>query len=188
MGRFRSGLLVLLPLLALGLPASAAGQGLRSVGITPTYQGSIQLNERFLPGSEYRAYGIMVGWKRSGAWWNPHVWFQRYHMDSYLRGDSPEDGSSTMDGWFVSVGPAIQFLRSDTWTGEFLPQVGLTSRGAGELEGGAGLHLGLDAGFFQPQVFGRWETRGPRSYWTLGLGVTVEVVWAEDEGSIGFWR
>jgi hypothetical protein len=130
----------------------------------------------------------MVGMKRSGAWWNPHIWYRRYHEVSNVDTTTPEEEGSDSDGWFLSIGPAIEFLNSGSWQGQFLPQVGLDSQGSGGLAGGAGLHLAYAFGFFQPQIFGGFESRAAGSYWTIGVGATLEFVWSQDEGPPGFWR
>jgi hypothetical protein len=129
----------------------------------------------------------MLGMNRSSAWWNPHLWFQRYRVDSTLQGTTPEDGTDRTRGWSFSVGPSIQFIRNDVWSGEILPQVSFGSGGPRTLDSGVGVHLGFRGGFFQPQLFGRFQTHGSQNFWTLGAGVTIEVSWERDRPRDDYW-
>jgi hypothetical protein len=143
--------------------------------ITPTYLVSAGRYDENLPGSRYRAWGLMLGQERAGQWWQPHLWFQRYDLDSYTRDVNPGVGDPERSGWSVSVGPSLEFIDSDPWMGAFVPQVGLRSRGVGSVWGGAGFHFGFRAGGFRPQLFGRIQHMAPHTFWTVGVGVSLEI-------------
>ena len=149
----------------------------QTLSLTPTFQESVSDYNSLFPQSEYQALGFMVGLKRSLGWLQPHVWFQRYEVTTYRQDVLPDQSreGGRVKGWMISVGPAIQLLRSGRITGDLLPQVGLATRGTGDLNGGAGVHFGFDLGFFQPRVFGRYQNMGPNWFWTLGVGMTFEV-------------
>jgi hypothetical protein len=183
----RSHWVVSISSLALLVPTSPEPGLAQTISFTPTFQQSVSQYSSLFPQSEYQALGFMVGLGRAPGWWEPHVWFQRYQVVPYRqdsRPGQPGDGGKTT-GWMVSVGPAIELLRSGRITGDLLPQVGMATRGTGDLNGGAGVHVGFDVGFFQPQIFGRYEHLGPGWFWTLGVGMTFEVRWEElvTEGS-----
>ena len=177
--------LVFLFALVLGLSPreEAAAQ---MMALTPTFQGGLSLSDPVLPQSEFLALGFMVGVNRNVGWWQPHVWFQRYQIDSYRPGVLPSggDGGTRITGWMVSVGPAIRLLKSGRLTGDFLPMVGLGSMATSNVNGGAGVHIGVDAGFFQPRLLGRFQSLGTNWYWSFGVGMTFEVrlkdVFSED--------
>ncbi|MGW8268036.1 MAG: hypothetical protein ACWGSQ_16835 [Longimicrobiales bacterium] len=41
--------------------------------------------------------------------------------------------------------------------------------------GGAGVRVGVDARFFQPQIFGRFQSLGTNWYGSFGVGMTFEL-------------
>jgi hypothetical protein len=131
----------------------------------------------------------MVGLARTSDWWQPHVWFQRYFLTGHGEEVAPDPLKSRekLSGWMVSVGPAIELLRRGPIKGDFLPLVGLGSGTAGDLNGGAGVHFGFDYGFFQPRVFGQYQTLGPTWFWTLGVGMTFQIRWEDVLTDGSFW-
>ncbi len=151
------------------LPAQATSS------MTATFQASVAEYPRTLTAPDYRAYGVMVGMERPGQWWSPHLWLQRYDLVNICFDPRPGDSRCKGDGWSLSVGPAIRFLDGASLKGSFLPQVGLDSRGNQDLTGGAGIHFGWDAGFFQPQAFGRFQTLRGWSHVTVGVGLRIEL-------------
>lgn len=160
----------------LSLPGQARAQ---TVALTPTFQTSVSRYDQVIPGSEFEALGFMVGLDRATSWWKPHLWFQRYQIKSVRRESFPTEVGNEISGWMLSVGPAIEFVENGGWYGQFMPLVGLGSVSSGDVHGGAGFHFGFDGGFFQPQLFGRYQTLGPNWFWTLGIGATLEVTWQE---------
>ena len=177
--RFWTAILALLWLFLIPQDRGAA-QNTRSISLTPTFQASVSQFDPVLSGSDYLAYGVMVGMPKTGGWWTPHVWYQRYSITSITRGSLPSAAGSETTGWQLSVGPAMEFLSSGSWDGVFMPQIGIGSSGSQSVKGGAGVHFGFDGGFLQPQLFGRFQTLGPGWFWTIGFGLTVEFTW---EGS-----
>ncbi|MFC1790881.1 hypothetical protein ACFL0I_00220 [Gemmatimonadota bacterium] len=170
-----------LALALLALPPLEQGVA-QTLTVTPTYQASVSRYDSNVPGSEFSAYGLMLGLIRPGAWWAPHFWYQRYRTDSRQRYAPdfgfPSGGDGTENtGWMLSVGPAIEYSRREPWTVTFMPQLSLTPQAERRLNGGAGVHVGFRAGLFQPQVFGRFQTLGPNVFWTVGAGVTLELTW-----------
>jgi hypothetical protein len=152
---------------ALVLPRVAQAQ---AVTVTPTYQTSVHMFDPSLPGSELRGWGVMLGFERPGRWLEPHVWVQRYQMGSSAPTDT--EIACGNEGWSVSLGPAIQLVRSGPVSGSFVPQIGIGPRtGRSRFDGSAGLHVDVDAGGFQPQFFGRLLTLGSETYGMIGLGV-----------------
>ena len=172
-------LVVFIPLLLGSFPREEAAA--QTMAVTPTFQGGLSLGDPVLPQSEFRAFGFMVGLNRTMGSWQPHVWFQKYSLDSYRREALPRDSQvgSRISGWMISVGPAIQLLRTGRLTGDFLPMLGLGSMTTSNVNGGAGVHFGVDAGFFQPQAFGRFQSIGPDWYWSIGVGMTFEFRWKD---------
>ncbi|MFC1661195.1 hypothetical protein ACFL3S_07045 [Gemmatimonadota bacterium] len=150
--------------------------------VTPTYLMSAGRFDSNVPGSEYRAWGVMLGKEKEGQWWQPHLWFQRYDIRSYPVGASPGVGDPKLTGWSISVGPSIEFMDSDPWIGAFVPQIGIKSRGNGSFWGGAGVHVGARIGRIRPQLFGRIQHIAPQSFWTVGVGVSLEIGRREGRG------
>jgi hypothetical protein len=170
--KVRLGVLVLLHLV---LPLATGQASAQSYTLTGTYQVNAGRYDQGIPGSEFRAWGVMLGSERADRRWSPHLWFQSYETKVVQPGARPDDRGNRSTGWFLSLGPAIEFLGRGPLIGVFLPQLGLTSRGVGDFTGSAGFHLGLRAGVFRPQIFGRLQTlRGPY-FWTVGAGVTLEM-------------
>lgn len=122
------------------------------------YQTSLREYPASLAGPDYRAYGVMLGVERPGHWWSPHLWLQRYDLLNVCLDPRPGDARCKGDGWSLSVGPSLRFLDGASLKGSILPQIGLDSRGNQGLTGGAGIHLGWNVGFFEPQAFGRFQT------------------------------
>lgn len=150
------------------------------VGLTPTYQASFSQYDNLLPGSEFRAFGVMLGIEDTGAWWTPHLWIQRYRSEVYQFGPNPSQDQVAVTGWLVSVGPAIEFLENDRWIGAVLPEMILGAPGGRNVDSGVGVHLGFRGGFFIPQLFSRVQTHGRGWFWTVGVGMTMDVVWDPD--------
>jgi hypothetical protein len=173
------------------LGAMPSGEATAQVlSFTPTFQQSLSRYDSFVPQSDFQALGFMVGLPRTSGWWQPHVWFQRYFVTSAGQQVLPDGAGKgqKFSGWMLSVGPAIEFLRRGPIQGDLLPQLGLGSGTAGDLNGGAGIHFGFDFGFFQPGVFGRYQTLGPSWFWTLGVGMTFEVRWEDVASGGSFWN
>ena len=151
-------------------PRDVAAQQLT---VTPTYQVSYRQFEGFNPfeastaGSDYRAWGLMVGLIRPGRWWTPHLWFEKYEIGQVCS-PSIECGN---DGWSLSVGPALEIMESGPLAATLVPQLGMQARGSHSFTGGLGLHIGVDAGRLAPQVFTRFTTRNRLYYGTIGFGV-----------------
>ena len=158
--------------LALGatLPLSA-----QRYSLAGTFQASVAEYPATLRVPDYRSYGVMVGVERLGHWWSPHLWLQRYDLLNICQDPTPGDARCNGDGWSLSVGPSIEFLNTGPVRGSFLPQLGLDSRGNQDLTGGAGFHFGWDAGFIQPQAFGRFQTLRGWNYVTMGVGLRVDL-------------
>lgn len=154
---------------ALWLPSPAAAQTYYSV--MPTFETSYSEFSAVAPGSSYTSWGIMAGQTVPGRWWAPHLWFQKYDLDTVC---SPELDSCGNDGWALSVGPAIDFVRSPRVLAQLVTQVGLGSHSAGQFTGGSGVHLTIRAGVFQPQAFGRVQFVRGRSFMTAGVGLRFE--------------
>lgn len=154
------------------------------VSITPTFQASVRRFDHDFPSSDYTAWGIMVGAERPGSWWSPHVWLQRYRTTSDRWWGDGLPSRSHMDGWLLSVGPGILFLRSKHWTGLFLPEVAMDMRAlrSKDLKGGAGVHVGFRAGFFHPQVLFRTQNLGAGWFQTVGVGLSVDLSWPRARG------
>lgn len=155
----------------IAIPVVAAGQ---TYSLTPTYQTSVRAFDPGLPGSSYRAWGVMVGQTTPGRWWSPHVWVQRFDQGVVCPSDQPGGASCGNEGWSFSVGPAIEFVDTGRVVGSFVSQVGLQSRGRRDPTGGGGIHVGVRAGRFQPQAFGRVQLLRGQSFVTLGFGVRFE--------------
>jgi len=155
--------------------AAAPASAQTTSSLTATFQASVAEYPAELVAPEYRSFGIMVGVERAGHWWSPHVWLQRYDLLNVCLDPTPGDARCKGNGWSLSVGPSIAFLDKGSWKGSFLPQLGLDSRGNQDLTGGVGLHLGWDAGFFQPQAFGRFQTLRGWSHVTVGAGLRIEL-------------
>ncbi len=83
------------------------------------------------------------------------------------------------------MGPSLRFLDSGRVQGYFLSQVGLASRRNQEFTGGAGIHIGWDGGFFQPQAFGRFQTLRGWNFATVGVGMRLELSSGEEDGRPG---
>ena len=163
--------------------------GAQTFSFTPTFQQTLVRYDSFAPQSDFRALGFMVGLASTSDRWQPHSWFQRYFLTRHGEGIPPHELENTdrLSGWMVSVGPAIELLRHGPIKGDFLPLVGLGSGAGGDLNGGAGVHLGFDYGFFQPRVFGQYQTLGPTWFWTLGIGMTFHVRWEDVLSDGSFW-
>ena len=149
----------------------------QTMAVTPTFQAGLTLGDPVLPQSEFRSLGLMVGLHRSVGWWQPHLWLQKYQIDAHRSSSLPNGppGTNRISGWMISVGPAIQLLKAGRVTGDFLPVVGLGTMTSSNVNGGAGVHVGVDAGFFQPQLFGRFQSVGDSWYWSFGVGMTFEI-------------
>lgn len=173
-------------MMGVGAPRQAGAQ---TLSFTPTYQQTVARYDSFVPQSDFQAFGFMVGLTRTSEWWQPHVWFQRYFLQGPGEQVPPEQvgKKERFSGWMLSVGPAIELLRRGRLTGDLLPLLGLGSGAAGDLNGGAGVHLGFDYGFFQPRLFGQYQTLGPTWFWTLGVGMTFQVQWEEVLSDGSFW-
>lgn len=190
----RRWLLVLAVLLLASLliaPSASRPLSAQALAFTPTYQVSISQYSNLLPGSEFSAFGFMVGLDRSGGPWIPHLWVQRYRATTYggLTAPVEREKTGTTEGWILSLGPAIEFLDTGPWTGTLLPEVILGAPGgAGNVDSGVGVHMGLKGGFFIPQLFGRVQTHGSGWFWTLGVGVTMEVAWDPTWGDAPDWH
>ena len=76
------------------------------VGLIPTYQASFSQYDNLLPGSEYQAFGFMLGIKDTGAWWTPHLWVQRYRAEVYQFGLNPTQDRTAVTEW-VGSGPWV---------------------------------------------------------------------------------
>ena len=159
-------------LLAGGLLVVPAVASAQAYSVTPTFQASFAQLDDGIQGRSYHAWGLSMGPARSDGWWSPHVWIQRYESSAFCLGTGGSTAECSNDGWMVSAGPAIKFVESGRWTGTLYPEVGIESRGDRSLNGGAGLHISVDAGFFQPQVFGRLQSLRGGSYATIGAGIT----------------
>jgi hypothetical protein len=165
--------------LAAALPASAQ----TTSSLTATFQASVAEYPTRLAAPDYRSYGVMLGVERPGRWWSPHLWLQRYDLVNICLDPLPGDSRCKGNGWSLSVGPSIQFLDGASLKGSILPQIGLDSRGNQAFTGGAGLHFGWDAGFFQPQAFGRFQTFRGWSHVTVGAGLRIELASRGDAGT-----
>ena len=128
------GLLLALIGLALGGSPGAA----QAIDIAPTYQASVATSFAEVNGARFSAYGVMAGFVRPGSW-SPHVWVQRYRIDSECGLIAPGAPDCGARGWTVSVGPALTFVDTPRWTGQLVGQVGVDSRSRSEWTGGAGI-------------------------------------------------
>lgn len=189
----RCGITVGILAVALGilLPCTP-GTAQTTSSLTATFQASVaeyrtSLREypANLAGPDYRAYGIMLGVERPGHWWSPHLWLQRYDLLNVCLDPRPGDARCKGDGWSLSVGPSLRFLDGASLKGSILPQIGLDSRGNQELTAGAGIHLGWNVGFFQPQAFGRFQTMRGWSHVTVGAGLRIAFSSRSDSGPPG---
>ena len=161
-----------------GSPASAQS----TPSVTATFQASVAEYPTTLAAPDYRSYGVMVGMHGTEHRWSPHIWLQRYDLPNICLDPTPGDARCKGDGWSLSVGPSIRFLDKGSLQGSLLTQVGLDSRGNQDLTGGAGVHLEWDAGFFQPQAFGRFQTLRGWSHVTVGVGLRIELSSEEASG------
>ena len=159
-------------LLAVGLIVSSAAASAQAYSVTPTFQASFAQLDDGIQGRSYHAWGLSMGPASSDGWWSPHVWIQRYESSAFCQGTSGGTAECRNDGWMISAGPAIEFVDSGRWTGTLYPEIGIESRGDRSLNGGAGLHVSVDVGLFQPQVFGRLQSLRGSSYATIGAGIT----------------
>jgi hypothetical protein len=159
----------------------------QTVTVTPTFQASFSNYDNLLPGSEFRALGVQLGMGPSGGWWEPHLWIQRYRAETYQMGVNPVTDEYAVEGWLVSLGPAIQFMDTEHWRGGVLPEVAFGAPGRERLGTGLGVHMGFKGGLFQPQFFGRTMNHGAGWFWTLGVGMTMEVEWDPGWSNGGEW-
>lgn len=153
------------------MPAAASAQ---AVDIAPTYQASVARMFTELPSSQFQAWGVMMGLQQTGAW-SPHVWVQRYRLDSDCQASLPARDDCRTEGWTVSVGPALRFLESDRFTGQLVTQVGLDSRSSLDFTGGGGVHVGVKLGAFEPHAFSRFDVFRSVGYTTVGVGLRFRI-------------
>ena len=163
--------LLLLGLVGAGSPSPIQAQ---VFSITPTYQASIREFDTRLENANFEAWGVMLGIDagQPGGW--PHVWAQRYRMGSICPEARPGREDCRVEGWMVSLGPAIQFARQGRVTGTLIPTVGFDSGPGRQFTGGAGLHVDVEAGGFRPQFFGRFQMLRGQSYANFGVAVSFE--------------
>lgn len=152
-------------------PAPASAQALE---IAPTYQASVARMFTELPQSQWQAWGVMAGFQQTGAW-SPHVWVQRYRLESDCQADLPAREDCRTEGWTVSVGPALRFIDTDRFTGQVVTQVGLDSQSRLDFTGGGGLHVGVKLGVFQPTAFSRLDVFRGVGYTTVGVGLRIRL-------------
>lgn len=171
--RTRCAFFVLAVLAATGLPrpTPVAAQAFE---VSPTYQASVATAFTERPQSQYQAWGVMAGLQQTGAW-SPHVWVQRYRLESDCQAFLPAERDCRTEGWTVSVGPALRFIDNDRWSGLMVTQVGLDSRSRHDFTGGAGLHVGVKLGAFQPHAFSRLDVFRGTGYTTVGVGLRFRI-------------
>jgi hypothetical protein len=171
--RARSAFPILAALTAVGIgrPAPAAAQAFE---FSPTYQASVATAFTERPQSRYQAWGAMVGLQQTGVW-SPHVWVQRYRLETDCQAFLPAERDCRTEGWTVSVGPALRFIDDDRWTGLVMTQVGLDSRSRHDFTGGAGIHVGVKLGAFEPHAFSRLEVFRGRGYTMVGVGLRFRI-------------
>jgi hypothetical protein len=148
----------------------SAPLGAQAFDVSPTYQASVARLLTEAPQSQFQAVGVMLGFQNTGSW-SPHVWVQRYRLESDCQFYLPAQEDCRTEGWSVSIGPALQFLDTDRWTGTMVTQVGLDSRSTQDVTGGAGLHMGVKLGAFQPHAFSRLDVFRGTGYMMVGVGL-----------------
>lgn len=156
------------------LTAAASAASAQVVDVAPTFQGSVDAAFTELPQARFQAYGVMVGLKNIGPW-SPNVWFQRYQLESDCIGTFGSETDCRTDGWTVSVGPALQFIDNDRWSARLVTQVGVDSRVRTDFTGGAGVHVGVKLGAFQPTAFSRMDVFRGVGYTTVGVGLRFRI-------------
>ena len=159
-------------MIALGVSAPAASA--QSFDIAPTFQASVANTFAEITGMQFQAYGFMAGFVRPGSW-SPHVWVQRYSIESDCGLVVPGANDCGTDGWTVSVGPALTFLETPRWSGRMIGQVGVDSRARNDWTGCAGLHIGVKLGAFEPQAFSRFDVFRGTGYTMVGVGLRIRV-------------
>jgi hypothetical protein len=168
-------LLLAAVLLFLATPSGLRGQDftlpLPTYSITPTYQRSVVELNRSLVASDFQALGVMLGVDRPGHWWSPHAWVQRYELGQVTAANTPGGPSAHIRGWSVSVGPAIDLVNTPRTLISFMSHLGLDHRNLDGLTGGAGLHVGVKMGGFEPNAFGRLQVIRGYRFTTMGVGV-----------------
>lgn len=170
----RAALRTALPILLLALlPAPGRAQ---VYDIAPTFQASVGSAFSEVARPRYDAWGLMVGLRQSGAW-SPNVWFQRYRLESDCVGTGTFDASDgcVTTGWTLSVGPALRFLDTERWTGSLVTQVGVDTRIRSDFTGGAGVHVGVKLGAFEPTAFSRMDVFRGIGYTLVGVGLRVRI-------------
>ena len=163
-----------LPLAFLAVALVSAPTAAQSFDIAPTYQASVATSFAEVNGARFSAYGLMGGFSKPGTW-SPHVWVQRYRIDSDCGLLAPGADDCGAEGWTVSVGPALTFVDTPRWTGQFVGQVGIDSRSRAEWTGGAGIHVGVNFGAFQPQAFSRLDVFRSVGYTMVGVAMKIRV-------------
>lgn len=162
-------------LAACGATALAApGAAAQDLDVAPTFQASVATAFTEAPRSRFQAFGVMLGMPGSGRW-SPHVWAQRYRIESDCQAGIPAAPDCRVEGWTVSVGPALRFLDTPSWTGDLVTQVGLEARARSEVTGGAGVHLGVKLGVFRPYAFSRLDVFRGVGYTTVGVGLRFRI-------------
>ena len=157
------------------LPASLPTQAKAQVyDIAPTYQSSGSSAFSDLAHARYDAWGVMVGLQRVGSW-SPNLWFQRYRLESDCLGSFERREECVVTGWTLSVGPALRFLETERWTGSMVTQVGVDSRVRSDFTGGAGVHVGVKLGAFEPSAFSRMDVFRGVGYTTVGVGLRIRI-------------
>ena len=151
----------------------------QSLTFAPTFQQSFatfegRVADPLLGEQSFNAWGMMLGLERPGRFLQPHLWFQRYDFASSCR-IGTDVGECGNDGWSLSVGPALQVVRTPMVSGRVLATVGMQGRGGGGFTGGAGFHLGLDLGRIQPSGFGQYQMIRGAHYATVGAALVVEL-------------
>lgn len=193
--RIRSVTAAATALLVAGLVSApeASAQVLR---VGPTYQTTVQdySSRGFAPlvqDSHFEAWGLMVGVERPGSWWAPHLWLQRYEVRNVCETPtSPMPGHPSSElsmcedrGWYLSVGPALEFLHTGPVIGTALAQLDLGSIRRGTLRGSGGVQVGIEWGAFEPNAYAAFQRWGDgRYYSTVGLGMAVRFSWPDDGG------
>lgn len=158
----------------LAIGAIAPGASAQSLDVAPTFQASVANAFAEVTGMQFRAWGFMAGFARPGSW-SPHVWVQRYRLDSDCGLVVPGTSHCGTEGWTVSVGPALQFLDTPRWSGRVVGQVGVDSRARSDWTGGAGVHFGVKLGAFEPQAFSRFDVFRGTGYTLVGVALRVRV-------------
>lgn len=160
-------------LLALPLFAPTLGEA-QVYDVAPTYQASVASAFSDLAHPRYNAWGVMLGLRQVGSW-SPNVWFQRYRLESNCVASFAQREDCVVTGWTLSVGPALRFLETERWTGSMITQVGVDSRIRSDFTGGAGVHIGVKWGAFEPSAFSRMDVFRGVGYTTVGVGLRLRI-------------